>query len=103
MQAEYEFGDDAEVSTAAAQAPKQLRLLICACRDDLSIRQADFCRQQAVDRQTETAAEPTHAAAQCKARNSRMGDDTCRRDEPEGVGRPVEIAEQRTTFDFGNP
>jgi hypothetical protein len=63
MHREAELGYDAEIAAPAADRPKQIRLLLSANAPQQAICSGKFHAEQVVDSESETTAEPTHAAA----------------------------------------
>ena len=63
MQAEDEFGHDAEVAATAPQTPQKIRVLLVTRTHDIAVCGNDRRRQQVVDGQSHQAIRPPHAAA----------------------------------------
>ncbi|MGO7388677.1 hypothetical protein ACCT20_36365, partial [Rhizobium ruizarguesonis] len=59
MHPEPKSGDYAEVATAAADAPEEIRFRRCACPNDVASRGHDLRAQQAVDGKAVSPAGPS--------------------------------------------
>ena len=99
VQVELERRHDPEVRAGPSHAPEELGVLVLARADDVTVRGHELDRAQAVDRQTELALQPAHAAAEREAGNARVGDDADRADELVRLRRVVELGEQRAAAD----
>src|SRR5271168_473701 len=64
MKLVLERGNDTEIAAAAAQAPEQIRMLIGARSQKLSVGGDDVSRQQVVAAETMLAHQPAEATAQ---------------------------------------
>ena len=58
------IGDDAEVSTAAAQRPKKVLVIVSVSNNDASIGEYNLCRNEIVERKPKTTNQRSIAAAQ---------------------------------------
>src|SRR6516162_4812045 len=93
LQGKLEGRDDAEIAAAAAQRPKQVRVVFLARSDLPTIGGDDVGELEIVDGQTELAANPAKPAAKREAGNTRGRIDPCWRYQPEGLRLTVELAE----------
>ena len=89
--AEQEAGDDAEITTAAAQTPEQIRILVFGRGDEAAVGQHHVGLQQIVRGEPILAAEIAVAPAQREAGNTGRRDDPERHGLPEGAGGVVDI------------
>src|SRR2546428_2374828 len=74
MQPELERRGHAEVSSGAAEAPEQVRILLVGSPDLLSVGRYKIDRQKVVDRQAEFALQAAHYAAEGQARPAPVPD-----------------------------
>jgi hypothetical protein len=98
VQPEGERRDDAEVPSAAAKRPEEIRVLLRRCRTHLTVGAGDLGGEDVVARETVFSTEPSVAAPE------REPGDACLRDGPERCGEaedlrlPVDVAEERTAL-----
>jgi hypothetical protein len=92
VQAKLELGDDAEVAAAAAQAPEEVGVLLCARLHELTVGGDQVHRNELVDRQAVLALKPADAAAESQASDPGVGDDPTGRREPERLRLAVQLA-----------
>ena len=71
MGTELEGGNHSEVTSASAQGPEQIVIFVGACREHLAVGGHGFEGQHVVDRHTEFSHQPSNAAAEREAGNSR--------------------------------
>ena len=88
-----ERSDHAEIAATAADGPEQIRVRIRRCRAHLTISANHLGGQQVVDRQPVLAANPSLSTAEREPGYAGVGDDAARRDEPEGLGLVVHVAD----------
>ena len=89
--------DNAEVSTATPQSPKEIGVLIFARANGFAVGGHHVCSDEVVARQTAAAREVTDATSKREARHTGRGDDAARRRETERIGRVVEVPPRRTS------
>ena len=92
--AELELGDDPEVAPAPAHAPEEVRVLLRARLDELSVGRHEVDGDELVDRQPVLAHDPADPAAEREPGHAGVRDDAGRHREPERLRFPVELAEQ---------
>ena len=95
MEPELEGGDDAEIAAAAAQSPKEVRVLGVAGAHKLPVGGDDVGRDEIVDRQSEFARGPAEAAAERQAGDAGRRVDAGRRRKAEFLRLAVEVGERR--------
>ena len=103
MALEGERRDHAEVAATAADGPEQIGVRIRRGRPHLTVGAHHLGGQQVVDRQPVLAANPSLPTAEREPGYAGVGDDAARRDEPEGLGLVVHVADQRPTLDAHRP
>ena len=99
MKLEFESGDDAEIPSAAAKSPEQIRLFGGAHAPQHAIGSYDIGRQEVVDRQAELSRDPAEPAAERQAGNSGRGVDSRRHGQSKRLRFPVDIGERGSRFD----
>src|SRR5690606_29787831 len=70
MQPEFEAGDDAEVATATANRPEEIRMVVGVYVTYFAISGDDLSRQQVVHGETMLTNEKADTAAECKTANT---------------------------------
>ena len=83
VQAVVERGDDAEVPSGAAHAPKQIRVAVLAGGDELAVRSNEVNGEQVVDRRAVLAHQPADPTAERQAGDPGVRDDAADGGEPE--------------------
>ena len=103
VQPKLQLRGDAEVATAAAQAPKEIPVLLVACDDDGPVRGHDLGSDEVVAGEPVLGREVADAAAEREPRHPSRADDATGRDEAEGLRRGVEVQPGRASLDAGDP
>ena len=98
MEPELELGDDPEVAATAAQAEEEVRMLVGGRTDRVAVGGDDRVRRHVVAGQPELARQPSHAATQRQAADAGVRDVARRGREPVALGRPIEVAQERTAL-----
>ena len=96
MELEFQARGDAEVRARAAEAPEQLRLLVCTGMNESPVCGHEIDRAEAVDRQPEVALEAADTPAEGQPGDAGVTDDADRTDETMLLGCDVELAEERS-------
>jgi hypothetical protein len=96
MQSELEVGHDAEVPTAAAHAPEQIRVLVLAGLHELAVGGDDVDGDEVVDAEPVLAHDPADATAESQPGDAGVGDDAGGDGQPEGLRLTIELAEQHS-------
>ena len=91
MELILEGGHYAEITAAAAQAPKEVLVLRRAGRQDATVGSDHISRDEIVDRKAVLAGQPSKAATEGESGDARIGDSASSRGEPEGLGLMVEL------------
>src|SRR5262249_14731199 len=92
VQGKLEGRDDAEIAAAAAQRPKQVRVVFLARSDLPTVGGDDVGGDEIVDGQTELAADPAKSAAEREPGDTGSRIDPCWRYQPESMRVSVELA-----------
>ena len=98
MQPELELGDHAEISAAATDGPEQVGVVAWTGAQDPTVSDDDLGGQQIVDGQPGLAAQPPHTPAEGQSAHTGMTHQARRYREAMGLGRGIEVAQQRTTL-----
>src|SRR5207249_8054690 len=64
MEGEFELGDDAEITAAAAQRPEKLRVVLLTRPKPFTARRHHFCRDEVIDGHAMLARQPAESAAE---------------------------------------
>jgi hypothetical protein len=94
VQSIFERSHDAEVATAAAQAPQKLGIFLRAGVNELAARGDDVRRLKVVARETEAAAEPAEPSAERQAGRAGVGNSAGRRGEIKRRAFTIQLTEQ---------
>src|SRR5271169_7225442 len=95
MQANFEFGDHAEISSATAQRPKQLSVLARVGSNQRSIGRDHRESFDVVTRKPEQARQPARAAAQDQTAGPGMRNDAGGKDQPFSLRGTIHGSQQR--------
>ena len=98
VQAKLELGDDAEVATAAAQPPEQIRTLLGADVEHVALGGHEFVGEDVVAGQPVAAGQPTHAATEGETADASVRDVARGGREAMGLSGAIEAAEQRSPW-----
>ena len=101
VQTEAESCRDPEVGAGPAEPPEEVLVLLVARPDLAAVGRDELDPEQVVDRVTVLALEPTHAPSERQTGDPGVGHDADRADEPDRLGLPVELAEERATVHPG--
>ena len=94
LQGKLEGRDDAEIAAAAAQRPKQIRVVLLARFNPTTIGGDDVGGHEIVDGQTELAANPAKSTAEREAGNTCGRIDPSRRYQSEGLRLTVKFTKR---------
>ena len=103
MQPELERRHHAEVAAAAAQCPKEVRVLAGARRADVSVGVHELGGDEVVARETVCAGEPAESAAEREACDARARDQTAGSRESEHLRLPVQLAPRDASLHVCRP
>ena len=103
VQPVLEFGHYTEVAAAAAQCPKQIRMLSRRCQHGAAIGKHDLGRLEAVDHEAVPVAEPAHPAAEGEAAYAGVADHTAGHGQAVGLGGRVHLGPGRPASGPGTP
>ena len=103
MQLELQPRCHTEVASAAAKPPQQLGILIRACPDHRAIWRHELGTDEIVASEAVLGGEMADSPAQGQPGHPGRADDASGRDEPEALGRRVEIEPPRTPAGAGGP
>ena len=100
---ERERGDHAEVAATAADGPEEIGVRVRRGRPQLTVGAHHLGGHQVVDRHPVLAADPSLSAPEREPGDAGVGDDAVRRDQPEGLGLVVHVADERSALDAHRP
>jgi hypothetical protein len=100
---EVEPCGDAEVPTAATQAPQQLSVLVLSHLEHGAVGRDELRPDQVVARQTVLRRKVADPAAERETGDARRHDDAARRDEARGLRRRVEVSPRGATAGVRDP
>jgi len=91
---ELELGDDAEVPSAAADAPEQIGVLVPAGLHKFSVGGDQIDGEELIDGQPVLSHQPSDSAAERQSGDAGVGDDPPRDREPECLRLAIELSDQ---------
>src|ERR1022692_3570124 len=98
MGLELERNDNAEISTSAAERPKEIVVFGSAGGEHFAIGCDYLCRQQIVDRHPVFANQPANTTSESQATNTSLGHDATGNSKPEDMRFSINIPKSRSTL-----
>src|SRR5262245_28028147 len=102
MKVVFKRRDDAEIATAAAQAPEEIGVFGRTCPHPSTVGRHDIGGQEIIACQSESAAQPAKATTERKSGDAGVTVDTHGRGEAMGLRRPVEFTQEQPGFGARN-
>src|SRR6266404_4153469 len=98
MGLELEKGDNAKISTSAAERPEEIVVFRRAGSEHFAVGCDHLRRQQIVDGHPVFTYQPANTASESQATNSSLGHDATRDSKPENMRFPINITESRSAL-----
>src|SRR6266478_7720228 len=98
MGLELERGDNAEISTSAAERPEEIVVFRSAGSEHFSVGCDHLRRQQIVDRHPVFTNQPANTTSESQATNTSLGHDATGDSKPEDMRFSINIPKSRTTL-----